>query len=77
MQRLVLSTEAEATDSALYQSPPLKPFQPIQSKPAPTATIARLFGASTSRSRCRRGPITAAATNPEMPAARWITYPPE
>ena len=28
---------------------------------------------SISRSRCRRGPITAAATNPETPAARWIT----
>ena len=73
MQRLVLSTEAEAISPALYQSPPLKPFQPIQSRPAPTATIARLFGASTSRSRCSRGPITAAATKPETPAARWIT----
>ncbi len=69
----VLSTEAEATSPALYQSPPLNPFQPIHSNPAPTATIARLFGASISRSRCRRGPITAAATKPETPAARWIT----
>ncbi len=50
--------------AGVYQSPPLKPFQPIQSRPAPTATIARLFGASTSRSRCSRGPITQAATKP-------------
>src|SRR5437764_899904 len=51
-----------------YGSPPLKPFQPSHSRPAPTATIATLFGASISRSRCRRGPITAAATNPDTPA---------
>ena len=73
MQRLVLSTAPEAISPDSYQSPPLNPFQPIQSSPAPTATIARLFGASTSRSRCRRGPITQAATKPETPAARWIT----
>ncbi len=73
MQSLVFSTAAEAMPLTSYQSPPLKPFQPIQRRPAPTATMARLFGASTSRSRCRRGPITHAATNPETPAARWIT----
>ena len=73
MQRLVLSTAPEAMVPASYQSPPLKPFQPIHSSPAPTATIARLFGASISRSRWRRGPITQAATKPETPAARWMT----
>ena len=39
-----------------YGSPPLKPFQPSHSKPAPTATIATLFGASISRSRCESRP---------------------
>ena len=40
----------------------VKPFQPSHRSPAPAATINRLFGASISRSRARRGPITAAAT---------------
>src|SRR5437764_14847710 len=60
-----------------YGSPPLNPFHPSHSNPAPTATIATLLGASTSRSRISRGPITAAATNPATPADQWITYPPE
>src|ERR1700704_4561021 len=66
---------AEAMLPAEYQSPPLKPFQPIQRRPAPTATIARLFGASTSRSRCSRGPITAAGTTPGRPAPRGGAEP--
>src|SRR5690349_23959296 len=70
---LVLSSEAEAMLPALYQSPPLNPFQPIHSNPAPIATIARLFGASTSRSRWSRGPITAAATKPETPRSEEHT----
>src|SRR5579884_3821309 len=60
-----------------YGSPPLKPFQPIQRRPAPTASMATLLGASISRSLCSLGPITAAATKPATPAERWITYPPE
>ena len=35
--------------------------------------LTTLFGASISRSRWRRGPITAAATNPATPAERWMT----
>src|ERR1700733_1641942 len=77
VHRLVLSTAAAADMFDAYGSPPLNPFQPSHSSPAPTATINRLFGASISRSRCNLGPITAAATNPEIPAARWITYPAE
>ncbi len=70
-------TAADAEAPAKYGSPPLKPFQPSHSNPAPTATMATLLGASISRSRCKRGPITAAATKPDTPAERWITYPPE
>src|SRR5215469_4553270 len=66
--RLVLSTAAAAEFAAEYGSPPLKPFQPNHRRPAPTATIATLFGASISRSLWRRGPITAAATKPDTPA---------
>src|ERR1700729_1602138 len=73
VQGLVFSPAAAADMWAAYGSPPLNPFQPIHSRPAPTATIARLFGASTSRSRWSRGPMTHAATNPETPADRWIT----
>jgi hypothetical protein len=73
VQRLVLITATEASVPAKYGSPPLKPFQPSHRIPAPTATIRRLFGASISRSRASLGPITAAATNPLMPAARWMT----
>ena len=71
--RLVLMTAAAASEPAKYGSPPLKPFQPSHRMPAPTATNSRLFGTAFSRSRLRRGPMTAADTKPETPAARWIT----
>ena len=69
----VLITAAAASALAKYGSPPLKPFQPSHSRPAPTATNGRLLGAPVSRSRRNRGPTMAAATNPDTPAARWIT----
>src|SRR5580704_14466777 len=75
--RLVLITASEASAPEKYGSPPLNPFQPSHRMPAPTAAIGRLLGTARSRSRFNRGPITAAATNPLVPAARWITYPPE
>src|SRR6185437_15568482 len=71
--RLVLMTAAAASEPAKYGSPPLKPFQPSQRSPAPTATKIRLLGLARSRSRLSLGPTTAAATNPDTPAARWIT----
>ena len=74
--RLVLSTAAAASTPAKYGSPPLNPFQPSHRMPAPTDTSSRLFGTPCWRSRFSRGPITAAATKPDTPAARWITYPP-
>ncbi len=73
---LVLTTAIAASAPAKYGSPPLKPFQPSHSSPAPAAAIGRLLGSGRARSRASRGPITAAATNPDVPAARWITYPP-
>jgi hypothetical protein len=75
--RLVLITPADACGPPKYMSPPLKPFQPSHSRPTPSMTMGRLLGTALARSRASRGPITAAATNPEVPAARWITYPPE
>src|ERR1700759_5692309 len=75
--RLVLITASDALAPEKYGSPPLKPFQPSHKMPAPTAAIGRLLGTARSRSRPSRGPITAAATNPLVPAAKWITYPPE
>jgi hypothetical protein len=71
--RLVLTMAAPASEPAKYGSPPLKPFQPSHSRPAPTATNSRLLGIARSRSRLSRGPIIAADTNPETPAARWMT----
>src|ERR1022692_2141722 len=69
--RFVLMTAAEAAGPAQDGAPPLNPFQPSQSRPAPTATNGMLLGAPTpSRSRARRGPTIDAATNPETPAAR-------
>src|SRR5450755_3849436 len=70
---LVLMTAAAESAPAKYGSPPLKPFQPSHRIPAPTATNIRLFGMARSRSRASRGPMTAAATNPDVPAARWMT----
>src|SRR6201981_826289 len=75
--RLVFSTASDASAPEKYGSPPLNPFQPNHRTPAPTAARGRLFGNACSRSRVSLGPITAAATNPVVPAARWITYPPE
>ena len=63
--RLVLITAAAASAPAKYGSPPLKPFQPSQRRPAPTATNGTLLGAPVSRSRRSLGPTIAAATNPE------------
>src|SRR6266571_2357117 len=60
----------QASAPAKYGSPPLKPFQPSQRMPAPTATKSRLLGIARARSRRSRGPTTAAATKPETPAAR-------
>ena len=73
VHRFVLSTAAAALAPAKYESPPLKPFQPSQSIPAPTATSIRLVGGKARRSLARRGPITQAATKPDTPAARWMT----
>ena len=73
----VFMTAAAASALAKYGSPPLKPFQPSQTIPAPMATKGRLCGKAFSRSRFKRGPTIAAATNPLMPAARWMTKPPE
>jgi hypothetical protein len=69
----VLSTAAAASVFAKYGSPPLKPFQPSQRMPAPAKAMIRLFGSKSLRSSTSRGPTTAAATNPETPAAKWMT----
>ena len=71
--RLVLTMAAPASAPAKYGSPPLKPFQPSHRMPAPSATNIRLFGMARSRSFFRRGPMIAAETKPETPAARWMT----
>ena len=71
--RFVFITAVAASALAKYGSPPLKPFQPSQMMPAPIETSGRLCGKKLVRSRARRGPITQAATNPLVPAARWMT----
>ena len=70
VHKLVLTIAAAASALAKYGSPPLKPFQPSHRMPAPANAISKLFGGKWSRSCWMRGPITAAATNPEVPAAR-------
>ena len=67
---LVLITAVAASAPEKYGSPPLNPFQPSHRMPAPNATRGRLWGAEWARSRANRGPITHAATNPLVPAAR-------
>src|SRR5271154_1657845 len=66
----VLTPADEPSAPAKYGSPRLKPFQPSHRMPAPTATNIRLFGMAFSRSFFRRGPMIAADTKPETPAAR-------
>ena len=77
MARLVLTTAVEASALAKYGSPPLNPFQPSQTMPAPIDINGRLCGRNRCRSRASLGPMTQAATKPLVPAAKWITYPPE
>src|ERR1700750_3247625 len=67
---LVFSTASDALAPEKYGSPPLNPFQPNQRTPAPTAASGRVLGTACSRSRLNLGPMTAAATNPDVPAAR-------
>ncbi len=77
VQTLVLSTAAPASALAVYGSPPLKPFQPSHRMPAPASAMIKLFGSNSLRSASERAPTIAAETNPETPAAKWMTYPPE
>src|SRR6516225_4373093 len=70
---LVLITAAAALAPEKYGSPPLKPFQPSHTMPAPTATMVKLWGTHLARSRASLGPITQAATKPDTPAAKWMT----
>ena len=46
---------------------------PQPKRPAPIKATSRLLGGKCSRSARRRGPTTAAATKPDVPAARWMT----
>ena len=49
----VLRTAAPASAFAKYGSPPLKPFQPSHSMPAPASAMMKLFGSKSSRSSSR------------------------
>ncbi len=71
--RLVLTTAVAASALAKYGSPPLNPFHPSQTMPAPIETRGRLWGMNLAWSRASRGPIIQAATKPLVPAARWMT----
>jgi len=70
---LVFSTAAAASALAKYGSPPLNPFQPSQSIPAPARAMIKLLGSKSLRSASKRGPTIAAVTKPETPAAKWMT----
>src|SRR5205807_3654325 len=72
----VLSTAIAASIVAPYGSPPLNPFQPSQSIPAPMNTSVTLLGFDRLADDSL-GPTAIAAARAVMPAERWITYPPE
>src|ERR1700761_2141978 len=76
VHRFVFSTAAPASGPAESGAPPLKPFQPIHRRPAPTKASRVLLGLKFSRSRCRRGPTHQAATKPAVPDDTWMTKPP-
>jgi hypothetical protein len=71
--RFVFTTAVAASALAKYGSPPLNPFQPSHTIPAPMEISGRLCGRNRCRSRASRGPIIQAATKPLVPAARWMT----
>ena len=72
--RLVLTMAAAASALAKYGSPPLKPFHPSHTMPAPMEIERQAVGHEPlARSRASRGPMTQAATKPLVPAARWMT----
>src|SRR3954462_1842371 len=66
----VLTKAAAATPLAARALPPLKPNQPNQSRPVPSATKATLCGASFSLGANRRLPTTKTDARAAIPALR-------
>src|SRR5690606_18207633 len=73
---LVVTTAFTASPLAPSALPPLKPNQPIHSKPAPSTVNGILAGSAGYRPYPRLGPITFAKASAENPAVIWTTVPP-
>ncbi len=72
----VTSRAMAASPLAARALPPLKPYQPTHSMPAPIMVMPGLCGGCRSLGNPSRGPIMAAATRAEMPAVACTTIPP-
>ncbi len=65
-----------ASPLAASALPPLKPYQPTQSMPAPIMVMPGLWGGCRSLGKPSRGPTITAMTSAETPAVAWTTRPP-
>ena len=72
-----VSAPSFASDSGVRTiDPTLKPYQPTQSRPAPSMVSVRLCGRSGSRGQPTPRPISSASTRPATPALMWTAVPP-
>ncbi len=81
--RPAVDAEMWVTRSAMAASPlaaralpPLKPYQPTHSMPAPIMVMPGLCGGWSSLGKPSRGPIMAAAIRAAIPAVACTTMPP-
>ena len=74
--RWVTSSAMPAEPSAARALPPLKPYQPTHSMPAPIMVMPGLCGGRSSAGKPSRGPSIRAATMAETPAVACTTRPP-
>ena len=72
----VLTNACEAMPLAARAEPALKPNQPNQSRPVPSATKAMLCGSPRSPLANRRLPTTKTEASAAKPALTWTTRPP-
>src|SRR6476646_7308682 len=74
--RVVVAKALEATPSAATAEPALKPYQPTQSMPVPTAVRVRLWGAKFLTPKPLRLPRMRQSTSADQPEDICTTVPP-
>ena len=74
--RVVVMKAWAATPSAARAEPALKPYQPTQRMPVPTAQRTMLCGVMAFLPKPRRGPRMMQSSRADQPEVMWTTVPP-